>query len=109
MDVCEDMFDHPLRPTIGISTDSFRACFSYRNLSRSAIDRCRGREDDVLGIMFTEDIKENQRSIDVVLVVLERERKGLTDRLESGKVDIGIKVISVQMVSRPGRSRISTL
>ena len=82
----QDLLDHELRPAVGIGAAAgLRRLIQWRRLV--AVDRGRGREDELMAVMLAHDLQNGQRGVQIVAVIEQRLFDGFADGLESGKVD----------------------
>ena len=82
----QNFLDHELCPAVGIGAAAgLRRLIQWRRLV--AVDRGRGREDELMAVMLAHDLQNGQRGIQIVAVIEQRLFDGFADGLESGKVD----------------------
>ena len=90
-DIAENLLQHALGLAVRIGAVTLRASLRDGNLSRVAIDRCGRREDDILAVVASHNVHQNQRPANVVFVVFPGLFNGLAHGLETGKMDAGIE------------------
>ena len=91
LDITQDLLQHRLGPTIGIRTTSLRALLRDGNLSGITVYGCRGTEDDALAIILIHQLAQIHRPRNIILIIQERFLHRFSYRLQSGKMDHGIK------------------
>ena len=72
MHVRQNLFQHTLRPPIRIRTLPLWALLRHRNNRRVAVHRSRGGKNQVLTPMFAQDIKQNQRTVNIIVIIIKR-------------------------------------
>ena len=96
LDVCKNLLQHGFGPAIWIGTLSFRTFFCDRDLCRISIYSCRGRENNILNTMFSHYIYKSQGSCNIILIIFPRLYNGLSNSLQSGKMNTGVNVFFVK-------------
>ena len=88
----QDLLDHELRPAVGIGAAAgLRRLIQWRRLV--AVDRGRGREDELMAVMLAHDLQNGQRGVQIVAVIEQRLFDRFTNSLEPRKVDDAGNVI----------------
>ena len=87
LDIHQHLLNHRLGPSIRIGTLPLGTFLCNGNDGRVSINRCAGREDDVLATMLSHHINENEHTVHVGFIVHERLSNRFSDGLKSCEVD----------------------
>ena len=88
-----DLFNHALGLTVRIGALSLRAFLCNRNHCRIAVNRRRGRENNIFAAMLAHHIQQNKRTGDIVFIIFQWFLYRFTDCLESCKMNAAIKCV----------------
>ena len=96
----QDLFNHKLCPAIGIGAAAGLRCLVQRR-GLVAVDRGRGREDELMAVMFAHNFENGQCRVQIVAVIEQRLFDRFTNSLEPGKVNhAGDVVVCKKLVHR---------
>ena len=96
VNVRQNLLEHGLRPSIRIRADTLRAALRDRNLRRISVNGSRRTEDNIFYAVIPHLITKCQRSADVVLIVLDRLRDRLSDRLQACEMNDCINLLLIK-------------
>ncbi len=94
-EVPQDLLDEELRLAVGVG-GAEGELFGYRGGVRVAVDGGGRAEDNVFTAVLLHDPAEDQRAVDVVVIVAQGLLDRLANSLEPGKVDDGRDVVGVK-------------
>ena len=89
----EDLLGHVLCPAVGVGAVAGAAGFPQGHLVVAGVDGSRGRENDLLAAHVRHDLGQNQRGIEVIVVVTPRLGDGFSHGLQAREVDDGGNLI----------------
>ena len=94
--ILQDLFHHDLCPAVRVGTGATLHFLGVGNRVFFSVNRCAGREDDVVHLVFLHTFQERQRGVDVVAVIEERFLYRFAHCLQTGKMDDSIDVVFLE-------------
>ncbi|ABX22043.1 hypothetical protein SARI_02166 [Salmonella enterica subsp. arizonae serovar 62:z4,z23:-] len=96
MQIGEDLFYHQFTFAVGALRRAGRKTFDVRNFGLIAINGGGGAKNKVFNVGRTHGADQPQRTVDVVVIVLQRPGDRFADGFQAGKVNHGIYSVIVQ-------------
>ena len=95
-DIGKNLLQHPFGPSVGIGANALGTCLGDRHKGRIAVHRGRGAENNFLHAVLPHDVRQRQRPVQVVRIVLDGFFHRFTHGFVSGKVNHRIKIVRVK-------------